>query len=40
MKSEPACLGEISLDFAEIPIRRDENVPYVHAQVVQPGNAR
>ena len=30
MRSEPARLGEISLDFAEIPPRRDENFPYEH----------
>ena len=33
MKSEQADLGEISLDSAEIPPRRDENFPYEHAQV-------
>ena len=37
MRSQRACLGEISLDFTEIPPRRDENVPYEHAQVGQPG---
>ena len=37
MRSEPACLGRISLDFAGIPPRRDENFPYEHAQVGQPG---
>ena len=37
MKSEPACLGEISLDFAEISPRRVENAPYEHAQMGQPG---
>ena len=31
MRSEPACLGGISLDFAGIPPRRDENFPYEHA---------
>ena len=39
MRSEPVCLGEISLYFTEIPPRRDENVPYEHAQVGQPGKA-
>ena len=37
MRSEPACLGGILLDFAGIPPRRDENFPYEHAQVGQPG---
>ena len=37
MRSEPTRLGEISLDFAEIPPRRDENFPYEHMQVEQPG---
>ena len=37
MRSEPARLGEISLDFAEIPPRRDENFPYEHMQEEQPG---
>ena len=37
MRSEPARLGEISLDFAEIPPRQDENLPYEHAQVGHPG---
>ena len=35
MRSEPARLAEISLDFAEIPPRQDENLPYVD----QPGKA-
>ena len=39
MRSEPACLGEISPDFAEIPPRRDENFPYEYAQVGQASNA-
>ena len=39
MRNEPARLGEISLNFAEIPSRRDENFPYEHAQVGQPGKA-
>ena len=30
---EPAGLGEISLHFAEIPPRRDENCPCEHVQV-------
>ena len=33
MKNEQAHLGEISLDSAEIPPRRDENFPHEHAQV-------
>ena len=37
MRSEPARLGDISLDFAEIPPRRDENFPYEHVQVEQLG---
>ena len=37
MKSEPACLGGISLDFAGIPPRRAENFPYENSQVGQPG---
>ena len=37
MRSEPARLGGISLDFARIRPRRDENFPYEHAQVGQPG---
>ena len=37
MRSEPARLGGISLDFAGIPPRWDENLPYEHAQVGQPG---
>ena len=37
MGSEPACLGGISLDFAGIPTRYDENFAYEHAQVSQPG---
>ena len=31
MRSEPARLGGILLDFAGIPPRRDENFPYEHA---------
>ena len=37
MTSEPARLGRILLDFAEIPPRWDESFPYEHAQVGQPG---
>ena len=37
MRSEPVRPGEISLDFAEIPPRRDENFAYEHVQVGQPG---
>ena len=37
MRNEPARLGGISLDFARIPPRRDENFPYEHSQVGQPG---
>ena len=37
MRSEAARLGEISLGFAGIPPRWDENLPYEHAQVGQPG---
>ena len=37
MRNEPARLGEISLDFAGIPPRSDENFLYEHAQVGQPG---
>ena len=37
MRSEPDRLGGISLDFAGIPPRRDENFPYEHAQVIQLG---
>ena len=40
MRSEPARLGEISLDFAKIPPGWDENSPDEHAQVGQPGKAR
>ena len=36
MKSEPARLGGISLDFTMIPPRWDENFPYEHAHVGQP----
>ena len=37
MRSEPARLGGISLDFAGITSRWDENFPYELAQVGQPG---
>ena len=36
MRSEPARLSGLSLDFAAIPHKRDENFPYKHAQVGQP----
>ena len=32
MRSEPSRLGVISLDFAGIPPRQNENFPYKHAQ--------
>ena len=35
MRGEPARLGEISLDFAVVPPRRDKNFPYEHKQVGQ-----
>ena len=37
MRSEPVRLGGISLDFAGIPPRWDENLSYEHVQVGQPG---
>ena len=37
MRSEPARLGGIPLDPTGIPPRQDENFPYEHAQVGQPG---
>ena len=40
MRSEPVRPGEISLDFAKVPPRRDENFPCEHAQVGQPGKTR
>ena len=40
MRSELACLGGISLDFAGIPRRWDKNFPYEHAQVGQAGKVR
>ena len=36
MRSEPSLLGGISLDFAGITLRQDENFPYEHAQVGPP----
>ena len=36
MRSEPARLGGISLDFAGIPRGWDENLSYEHVQVGQP----
>ena len=36
MRSEPARLGGIWVDFAEIPPRWGENFPYEHARVGQP----
>ena len=40
MRSEPARLGGISLEFIGISPRRDENFQYEHAQVGQPGKVR
>ena len=37
MRSEPARLDGISLDFAGIPPRWSENLSYEHVQVGQPG---
>ena len=37
MRSEPARLGGISLDFAGIPPRWDKNLSYEHVQVGQHG---
>ena len=37
MRKEPTHLGGISLDFAGISPRKDENFPHEHAQVGQPG---
>ena len=34
-----ARLGQISLDFVEIPPSRDEKFSYEHAQLGQPGRA-
>ena len=39
MRSEQARLGEISLDFAEILPKQDENFPYEDAQAGHPGKA-
>ena len=36
MRSEASRLSGISLDFAAIPPKRDENFPYEHAQEDQP----
>ena len=36
MRSEPVHLGGISLDFADIPPRWDENFWYEHTQVDRP----
>ena len=36
MRSEPARLGGVSLDFARIPLRRGKKFPYEHVQVGQP----
>ena len=36
MRSEPASLGGISLDFAGIQPRWDENLSYEHVEVGQP----
>ena len=36
MRREPARLAEISLDFAGIPPRWDENLSYEHVHVGQP----
>ena len=40
MRSEPALLGEISLEFAGISPRWDEDFPYEDAQVGQPGKVK
>ena len=37
MRSEPACLGGISLDFARILPRRDENFSYISGPARQGG---
>ena len=37
MRSDSARLGGISLDFAGNPSRWNENFPYEHEQVGQPG---
>ena len=37
MRNEPARLGKMSLNFAEVLSRPDENVPYEHAQMGQLG---
>ena len=38
MRSEPAHLGGISLDFVGIPPRWDEHFPYEQVQVGMPNN--
>ena len=40
MRSEPVRLGGISLDIAAILPSWNENFPYEHAQVGQPGKVR
>ena len=40
MRSEPARLSGILLDFAGIPTWRDENFPYEQAQASQPVKVR
>ena len=40
MKSEPTRLGEVSLDFAEIPPLREENFLYENAQVASPARRK
>ena len=40
MRSEPARLGGLSLDFAGIPPRSDKNLLYEHSQVGQPVKAK
>ena len=40
MRSEPTCQGGISLDFAEIPSRWDENLSYEQVLVGQSGKVR
>ena len=37
MRSEPARLGGISIDFVGIPPRWDENLSYEYVQVGHPG---
>ena len=40
MRSEPVRLGAISLNFAKIQLRWDENVQHKHGQMGQPGKVR